>query len=52
MFYDQLQYFYDLSYDGQRALGNGIQLTAWTFDELYGRDSKFLTNQARGAGGG
>jgi SRSO17 transposase len=25
-----------------RALGNGIQLAAWTFDELYGRDSKFL----------
>ena len=25
-----------------RALGNGIQVSAWTFDELYGRDSKFL----------
>ena len=25
-----------------RALGNGIQVAAWTFDELYGRDSKFL----------
>ena len=25
-----------------RVLGNGIQVTAWTFDELYGRDSKFL----------
>jgi SRSO17 transposase len=25
-----------------RALGNGIQVSAWTFDELYGRDGKFL----------
>lgn len=25
-----------------RVLGNGIQVAAWTFDELYGRDSKFL----------
>ncbi len=25
-----------------RALSNGIQVAAWTFDELYGRDSKFL----------
>lgn len=25
-----------------RVLGHGIQLAAWTFDELYGRDSKFL----------
>jgi SRSO17 transposase len=25
-----------------RALGNGVQVAAWTFDELYGRDSKFL----------
>jgi SRSO17 transposase len=25
-----------------RALGNGVQVSAWTFDELYGRDSKFL----------
>lgn len=25
-----------------RALDNGIQVAAWTFDELYGRDSKFL----------
>ena len=25
-----------------RALGNGIRVSAWTFDELYGRDSKFL----------
>jgi SRSO17 transposase len=25
-----------------RALGNGIKVAAWTFDELYGRDSKFL----------
>jgi len=24
------------------ALGNGIRVSAWTFDELYGRDSKFL----------
>lgn len=26
----------------ERALGHGIQVAAWTFDELYGRDSKFL----------
>ncbi len=25
-----------------RAVGNGITVAAWTFDELYGRDSKFL----------
>ena len=25
-----------------RALSNGIQVRAWTFDELYGRSSKFL----------
>jgi len=25
-----------------RALTNGIRVSAWTFDELYGRDSKFL----------
>ena len=25
-----------------RALGNGVRVSAWTFDELYGRDSKFL----------
>ena len=25
-----------------RALANGINVKAWTFDELYGRDSKFL----------
>jgi SRSO17 transposase len=25
-----------------RALGNSIRVSAWTFDELYGRDSKFL----------
>lgn len=25
-----------------RALDNGIWVAAWTFDELYGRDSKFL----------
>jgi SRSO17 transposase len=25
-----------------RALGHGIRVAAWTFDELYGRDHKFL----------
>jgi SRSO17 transposase len=25
-----------------RALANGIQAAAWTFDEFYGRDSRFL----------
>jgi len=33
-----------------RALGNGIQVAAWTFDELYGRDSKFpdvWTNESK-----
>lgn len=25
-----------------RALANGIQVAAWTFDEFYGRDHKFL----------
>ncbi len=25
-----------------RTLENGVQVAAWTFDELYGRDSKFL----------
>jgi len=25
-----------------RALGNGVRVSAWTFDELYGRDGKFL----------
>lgn len=25
-----------------RALHNGIRVAAWTFDELYGRDTKFL----------
>ncbi len=25
-----------------RALANGIHVSAWTFDELYGRDGKFL----------
>lgn len=25
-----------------RALANGIRVVAWTFDELYGRDGKFL----------
>jgi SRSO17 transposase len=32
-----------------RALGNGVRVAAWTFDELYGRDSKFLDGlQERG----
>lgn len=26
----------------QRALGNGIRVRAWTFDEFYGRDGEFL----------
>ena len=26
----------------ERALGHGIRVAAWTFDEVYGRDSKFL----------
>jgi SRSO17 transposase len=31
------------------ALGNGIHVSAWTFDELYGRDTKFLNGlQERG----
>lgn len=25
-----------------RALNNGVRVSAWTFDELYGRDGKFL----------
>jgi SRSO17 transposase len=25
-----------------RALGNGVRVSAWTFDELYGRDGRFL----------
>ena len=25
-----------------RALANGVRVAAWTFDELYGRDGKFL----------
>ena len=25
-----------------RAWGNGVRVSAWTFDELYGRDGKFL----------
>ncbi len=25
-----------------RALANGVSVSAWTFDELYGRDGKFL----------
>lgn len=32
-----------------RALGNGICVSAWTFDEFYGRDRKFLDGlEARG----
>jgi len=32
-----------------RALANTVQVSAWTFDELYGRDSKFLDGlDARG----
>jgi SRSO17 transposase len=32
-----------------RALGNGVRVSAWTFDELYGRDGKFLDGlQQRG----
>jgi SRSO17 transposase len=26
----------------ERALGNGVRVATWTFDELYGRDGKFL----------
>ena len=26
----------------RRAIGKGIRVSSWTFDELYGRDSKFL----------
>ena len=26
----------------ERALGNGVRVAAWTFDELYGRDGSFL----------
>lgn len=26
----------------ERALANGVRVSAWTFDELYGRDGKFL----------
>src|ERR1017187_2794388 len=25
-----------------RALANGVRVAAWTFDEFYGRDGKFL----------
>jgi SRSO17 transposase len=25
-----------------RAIGNGVRVAAWTFDEFYGRDGKFL----------
>ena len=32
-----------------RALANGVRVAAWTFDELYGRDGKFLDGlQQRG----
>ena len=32
-----------------RALQNGVRVSAWTFDELYGRDGKFLDGlQQRG----
>jgi SRSO17 transposase len=32
-----------------RALANGIRVSAWTFDELYGRDTQFLNGlQKRG----
>jgi len=32
-----------------RALRNGVRVSAWTFDELYGRDGKFLDGlQQRG----
>ncbi len=32
-----------------RALANGVRVSAWTFDELYGRDGKFLDGlQSRG----
>jgi SRSO17 transposase len=32
-----------------RALANGVRVSAWTFDELYARDSKFLDGlQSRG----
>lgn len=30
-----------------RALGNGVRVAAWTFDELYGRDGKFLDGLER-----
>lgn len=30
----------------ERALANGIRVSAWTFDELYGRDGKFLDGLA------
>jgi SRSO17 transposase len=30
-----------------RALANGVQVAAWTFDELYGRDGKFLDGLAQ-----
>jgi SRSO17 transposase len=32
-----------------RALSNGVRVSAWTFDELYGRDGKFLDSlESRG----
>lgn len=30
-----------------RALGNGVRVAAWTFDEFYGRDGKFLDGLER-----
>ena len=32
-----------------RALANGVRVAAWTFDELYGRDGKFLDGLERAA---
>ena len=26
----------------ERALANGVRVSAWTFDELYGRSHRFL----------
>jgi SRSO17 transposase len=31
----------------RRALGNGIRVAAWTFDEWYGRDREFLVGMER-----
>jgi hypothetical protein len=33
-----------------RALGHGVRVWAWTFDELYGRDTAFLDGLERVAG--